>query len=98
MQTTGLTRFAKIVAKQKFRFDLGQSFLTILNFSFIVIAAGNKIATVIHVPTKWLVVTLVPAAIAAVWTAGLILDKLQFWNHYTDELNDRNKILKKLET
>lgn len=68
-----------------------------LNFSFIVIAAGDKLATIIHVPVKWLVITLVPTAIIGVWLAGFILDKLQFWDHYTDELNDRNKILKKLE-
>ena len=59
----------------------------------VAITAGCGIAAMLLART-----IKVRAVIAAVWTAGLILDKLQFWNHYTDELNDRNKILKKLET
>jgi len=83
----------RFIARQKFRFDLGQSFMAIVNFTFIVIAASDKIATLIHIPAKVILVIAVPSAITLVWCLGLLLDKMRFADSYQSELNSRNAML-----
>lgn len=81
------------LARQKFRFDLGTGFLFIINLTVIIIAAGDKIATLVHYPARTIVVVLVPATILAVWMFGYFIDKAGFWNAYQNETNLRNKML-----
>ncbi len=84
----------KFLAKQKFRFDLGTAFLSVVNFAFVVIAASDKLALLVDVPVKLMVLVLVPVAVGGAWLLGLLLDKMQFQNAYQDELNHRNEMLK----
>lgn len=86
----------KFLAKQKFRFDLGISFMSVVNFAFIVIAASDKLALVIHTSITVMLIALVPGTIFAVWFFGYILDKCEFFHAYKEEQNDRNKLLQKL--
>lgn len=83
------------IARQKLRFDLGQSWLTVLNFTLIVVAASDKLALVVHLQTRTFVLLLVPAAIASVWLLGYLLDKARFWHAYQAEQNERNDMLKR---
>lgn len=85
------------LARQKFRFDLGQSFLALLNFAFVVIAASDKLATLCHLPAKALLAILVPGALLAVWLLGSCLDRARFYHAYTAELNRRNQLLQSLD-
>ncbi len=48
-------RFPTFLARQKYRFDIGQGFLALVNFAFVVIAASDKLTTLFHVPAKVLV-------------------------------------------
>jgi hypothetical protein len=83
----------KFLARQKYRFDIGQGFMTVVNFSFIVIAASDKLTTWIHLPAKILVPILVPLAVLSVWLIGYLLDRMQFMQAYQEEQNRRNRML-----
>lgn len=84
------------IARQKFRFDLGQGFMGIATFTVALIGASDKLATLIHVPAKVMLVVLVPTAILSVWLFGYILDKKKFYHAYQAELNRRNEMLSKV--
>lgn len=86
----------KFFARLKYRFDLGQSMLTVCNFCLLVITAGDKLAGHFAVSTRTLLLVLVPLALVAVWLLGYLLDVLKFAQRYTDEQNQRNAILTKL--
>lgn len=77
--------------RQKYRFDLGQSFLTLVNFAFVVIAAGDKLSTFLHVNTRTLLLLLVPTSIVFVWLLGYLLDRFRFMQCYNREANERNE-------
>jgi len=86
-------RFPGFLARQKYRFDIGQGFLAIVNFSFVVLAASDKITTLIHLPARILVPVVVPLALVMVWLLGFLLDKMQFSQAYQEEQNIRNQTL-----
>jgi hypothetical protein len=86
-------RFPTFLARQKYRFDIGQGFLAVVNFAFVVIAASDKLTTLFHVPAKVLVPILVPSAVLVVWLLGFMLDKMQFMQAYQEEQNRRNEML-----
>jgi hypothetical protein len=81
------------LARQKYRFDIGTGFLAVVNFAFVVLAASDKITTLVHVPAKILVPILVTSAFLLVWLLGFILDKMQFMEAYQEEQNRRNEML-----
>lgn len=85
-----------IIARQKFRYDLGQGFLSVVNFAFVVIAASDKLATVADVPIKVMLAVIVPAAIGSVWLLGWALDRVRFFDAYQAEMNQRNEMLRKV--
>lgn len=82
------------LARQKFRFDLGQSFLTVINFAFVVVAASGTLAQVAHLRTRTMLVIAVPAAVAGVWLLGYTLDRMRFSQAYQEEQNRRNEMLR----
>lgn len=84
---------SQFLARQKYRFDLGQGFLAIVNFAFVVIAASDKITSLVDVPAKILVPVLVPLALVLVWLLGAWLDRMQFAQAYCAEQNRRNEML-----
>lgn len=86
-------KFPTFLARQKYRFDIGQGFLAVVNFAFVVLAASDKITSLVHVPARVLVPILVPSAVLLVWLLGLILDKMQFMQAYQEEQNRRNEML-----
>lgn len=86
----------RTIARQKFRFDLGQGFLSIVNFAFVVIAASDKLATVVQVPVKVMLAVIVPGALGAVWALGYLLDRARFYDAYQDEQNERNALLRRI--
>ena len=86
-------KFPMFLARQKYRFDIGQGFLAVVNFAFVVLAASDKITTLTQMPAKILVPILVPSAVLMVWLLGLVLDKMQFMQAYQEEQNRRNEML-----
>jgi len=86
-------KFPITLARQKYRFDIGQGFLAVINFAFVVLAASDKITYLVHLPARVLVPVLVPSAVIMVWLLGFILDKMQFMQAYQEEQNRRNEML-----
>src|SRR5512137_2270360 len=87
-------RFPTFLARQKYRFDIGQGFLAVVNFAFVVLAASDKITTLVHLPAKVLVPLLVPLALVMVWLLGFVLDRMQFSQAYQEQQNLRNEMLR----
>lgn len=90
------TQIMNWLARQKFRFDLGQGFLALVNFSLLAITASDKIASVIGISAMVTVLLLVPFSLCSVWLLGLTLDKSGFAKAYQAEQNHRNEMLKSL--
>lgn len=91
-----MLRFMKWLARQKFRFDLGQGFLAMANFSLLALTASDKIALLFGVSACLIVLILVPFALCSVWLLGLLLDYSGFAKAYQAEQNHRNEMLKSL--
>ncbi len=72
-----LARWREFFFAQKYRFDLGQSFLTVVNFTLLIITASDKLMVFFGVPRLYtLVVALVPLGFIGVWLFGLFMDKV----------------------
>ena len=82
-----------ILAKVKFRFDLGQSFLAVVNLAFVVLAASDKLTWLTGLPARAVVLLAVPTALAAVLGIGWALDRIGFVQAYQREANRRNEML-----
>ena len=91
-------KISRFLVRAKYRFDIGQGFLAIANFAFIVLAASDKITSLVHLPAKVLVPLLVPLALLGVWFIGFILDKMKFMEAYQEESNRRNEMLSSVHT
>ena len=76
------------IFRQKFRFDLGMSFLSIVNFALLVLATKSKILVIESIPT----VAIVIAAVLLLWLFGFILD------HYVKsaQMSDREGVARSL--
>jgi len=62
---------------QEYRFRLGQSLLTFVNFSLLVVAASGKLEWVTGLPrTRYLLMVAVPAAMVCVWACGWVMDRV----------------------
>ena len=86
-------KISRFLVRAKYRFDIGQGFLAIVNFAFVVLAASDKITSLVHLPAKVLVPLLVPLALLTVWFLGFVLDRMQFMQAYQEESNRRNEML-----
>lgn len=63
-------------SEQKYRFDLGRQFLTYANFVLLIVAASDKIQTVIPLRITQLVLIAVPLAFIGSWLFGYFLDEI----------------------
>jgi hypothetical protein len=62
---------------QKYRFDLGQSFLVIVNFALLIITASDKLQIIFGIGRlRSLVILIVPVGFLAVWLFGYFMDKV----------------------
>lgn len=88
-------KLAPIIAKLKYRFDLGQSFLSIGTFVMAVIAASGKLSELFHVSAKAAVFIFVPIAMIGAVLFGCVLLRMKFAEAYNRECNERNDMMKK---
>lgn len=77
--------------RQKYRFDLGQSLLALVNLALVVVAAGDKLTTAVGWDTRTLLGVLVPVALVGVWLVGYVMDRMEFAQCYNREANERNE-------
>ncbi len=72
-----LARWRELFFAQKYRFDLGQSFLVIVNFTLLIITASDKLQMFLGIPRlRSLLVILVPIGFVGVWIFGYFMDKI----------------------
>ena len=72
-----LARWREIFFAQKYRFDLGQSFLIIVNFTLLIITASDKLQIFFGIPRlRSLLVVILPLGFLAVWFFGYFMDKV----------------------
>ncbi len=72
-----LAKWREFFFAQKYRFDLGQSFLVIVNFALLIITASDKLQIIFGVGRlRSLLILIVPAGFLAVWLFGYFMDKV----------------------
>ena len=72
-----LARWREIFFAQKYRFDLGQSFLIIVNFTLLIITASDKLQIFFGIPRlRSLLIVIVPLGFIGVWFFGYFMDKV----------------------
>ena len=72
-----LARWREIFFAQKYRFDLGQSFLVILNFTLLIITASDKLQIFFGIPRlRSLLIVIVPLGFFGVWIFGFFMDRV----------------------
>ncbi len=72
-----LARWREIFFAQKYRFDLGQSFLVIANFTLLIITASDKLQIFFGIPRlRSLLIVIVPLGFVGVWVFGFFMDRV----------------------
>jgi len=71
-----LARWREFFFAQKYRFDLGQSFLVIVNFTLLIIAASDKLQIFFGIRLRSLLILIVPIGFFFVWLFGFFMDKI----------------------
>ncbi|MBI3586946.1 MAG: hypothetical protein HY088_07450 [Ignavibacteriales bacterium] len=71
-----LAKWREIFFAQKYRFDLGQSFLVVLNFTLLIITASDKLQIFFGLRLRSLLILIVPLGFIGVWVFGYFMDKV----------------------
>ena len=89
-----LSRWKWFFFNQKYRFDLGQQFLAMVNFALLVIAASDKLRYYTGIQRAWLMVVFaVPLGFLGMWLVGFFLDRVvKYGQAYNLEAVKRNPV------
>lgn len=71
-----LAKWREIFFAQKYRFDLGQSFLVVVNFALLIITASDKLQIFFGLRLRSLLILIVPLGFIGVWVFGYFMDKV----------------------
>ena len=72
-----LARWREVFFAQKYRFDLGQSFLVVVNFTLLIITASDKLQIFFGIPRlRTVLILIVPLGFIGVWLFGYFMDKV----------------------
>ena len=98
-----LARWREVFFTQKYRFDLGQSFLTILNFPLLIITASDKLMIFFGIERlRSLLVAIIPLGFLGVWLFGTFMDRVvraaqmaerqnvrrsEVWSHHNEQMD-----------
>ncbi|HTY38007.1 MAG TPA: hypothetical protein VMH23_12890 [Bacteroidota bacterium] len=70
-------RWRETFFAQKYRFDLGQSFLVVINFALLIVTASDKLQIFFGIPKlSSLLTVIVPLGFVSVWLLGYFMDKV----------------------
>ncbi len=108
-----VARWREIFFSQKYRFDLGQSFLVVLNFTLLIITASDKLMIFFGIPRlRELLVVIIPMGFLGVWLFGFFMDKIvragqmaerqsvrrsEVWHHHNDQMDRMEQLIKELK-
>jgi hypothetical protein len=72
-----LAEWREFFFAQKYRFDLGQSFLVVVNFTLLIITASDKLKIFFGIGRLGsLLILIVPLGFLGVWLFGYFMDKV----------------------
>ena len=72
-----LARWRELFFAQKYRFDLGQSFLVVVNFTLLIITASDKLQIFFGIPRlRTILLLIVPLGFIGVWLFGYFMDRV----------------------
>ncbi len=72
-----LARWREVFFAQKYRFDLGQSFMVAANFTLLLITASDKLQIFFGIPRlRSMLILIVPLGFLAVWCFGYFMDRI----------------------
>ncbi|MFA5834354.1 MAG: hypothetical protein WDA22_12835 [Bacteroidota bacterium] len=107
-----LARWREVFFAQKYRFDLGQSFLVILNFTLLIITASDKLQIFFGIPRlRSLLIVIVPLGFIGVWLFGYFMDKVvraaqmaerqsvkrsELWTKHNEQMNRLEEEMKSI--
>jgi hypothetical protein len=107
-----LARWRELFFAQKYRFDLGQSFLVVVNFTLLIITASDKLQTFFGIPNlRTALVLIVPLGFIGVWLFGYFMDKIvhapqmterqtlkrsEIWTKHTEQMDRIEEELKQM--
>jgi len=108
-----LARWREVFFAQKYRFDLGQSFLVILNFTLLIITASDKLMIFFGIPRlRELMVVIIPLCFLGVWIFGFFMDKIvragqmaerqlvkrsEVWNRHNEQMDRMEEQMRELK-
>ena len=72
-----LARWREVFFAQKYRFDLGQSFMVAANFMLLLITASDKLQIFLGIPRlRSMLILIVPLGFLSVWFFGYFMDRI----------------------
>jgi len=108
-----LAKWREVFFAQKYRFDLGQSFLVVLNFTLLIITASDKLQIFFGIPRlRSLLIVLIPLGFIGVWLFGYFMDKVvraaqmaerqsmkrsEVWANHNEQMDRMERQIKELK-
>lgn len=108
-----LARWREFFFAQKYRFDLGQSFLIIVNFTLLIITASDKLSLFFGITRLGsLLLLIVPLGFLSVWLFGYFMDKVvragqmaerqaikrsEVWSRHNEQMDRLEQQIKELK-
>lgn len=86
----------RLLARTKYRFDLGSFPIPYLILAVSLIGASDKLAAITGWPSRWIILLGVPALVAIVFGLGWFLDRIRFPHYFQEEANDRNPTIQRI--
>ena len=109
-----LARWREVFFAQKYRFDLGQSFLVVVNFTLLIITASDKLQIFFGIPRlRTVLIVIVPLGFVGVWLFGYFMDKVvraaqmaerqslkrsELWVRHNDQMDRIEEELRQMRT
>ena len=109
-----LAQWRETFFAQKYRFDLGQSFLVVVNFTLLIITASDKLQIFFGIPRlRSLLIVIVPVGFIGVWLFGYFMDKVvraaqmnerqsirrsEVWTRHNEQMDRLENELKTIRT
>lgn len=91
----------RFIMRQKIRYDMGGWLTDIASWAGIVFLSLDRVFVLMRefnvvIPSRYALTLAVPMALVLRWLAGYLMDRWNLMHAYQDEMNERNRVLKKL--
>ncbi len=89
----------QFIVRQKYRFDIGASFLQVANFFLLLVVSAEKLQGFLGISkARYFVILMALAGLFGIWLLGWALDRyVRVIQLYNREANDRNEDLQAIK-